>query len=178
MASFVSRFQDWVGLSTFHILIFSVYGLTFDSSKIHHKAWNLSTVTSQHEKYHLFHRNTNLFSFFQPELAQVHLGFCNLSHETLEVTDEGKIINIRTSENMDDTVQNILTNEKSGLTHLDLMSTVVPFTIADATCDLSYHRNQMDENIQAFGQSGADNVENFKNKWLSEYHQLGEAAYK
>ena len=79
---------------------------------------------------------------------------------------------------MDDTVQNILTNEKSGLTHLDLMSTVVPFTIADATCDLSYHRNQMDENIQAFGQSGADNVENFKNKWLSEYHQLGEAAYK
>lgn len=58
------------------------------------------------------------------------------------------------------------------------MSTVVPFTIADAACDLSYHRNQMDENIQAFGQSGADNVENFKNKWLSEYHQLGEAAYK
>ena len=87
------------------------------------------------------------FSFFQPELAQVYLGFCNLSHETLEVTDEGKIINIRTSENMDDTVQNILTNEKSGLTHLDLMSTVVPFTIADAACDLSYHRNQMDENI-------------------------------
>ena len=121
------------------------------------------------------------FSFlflFQPELAQVHLGFCNLSHETLEVTDEGKIINITTSENMDDSVQNILTNEKSGLTHLDLLSTVVPFTIADATCDLSYHRNQMDESIQAFGQSGADNVENFKNKWLSEYHELGEAAYK
>ena len=119
----------------------------------------------------------SLFSFFQPELAQVYLGFCNLSHETLEVTDEGKIINITTSENMDDSVQDILTNE-SGLTHLDLLSTVVPFTIADATCDLSYHRNQMDESIQAFGQSGAENVENFKNKWLSEYHQLGQAAYK
>ena len=100
-----------------------------------------------------------------------------MSHETLEVSDEGKIINITTSENMDDSVQDILTNE-SGLTHLDLLSTVVPFTIADATCDLSYHRNQMDESIQAFGQSGAENVENFKNKWLSEYHQLGQAAYK
>ena len=39
---FVSRFQDWVSISTFHIVIFSVFGLTFVSSKMR---W------SQHEKW-------------------------------------------------------------------------------------------------------------------------------
>ena len=61
---------------------------------------------------------------------------------------------------------------------MDLLSAVVPFTIADATCDVSYHRTHMAENMEAFGQKGAENVENFKNNWLKEYHSRGLAAYK
>ena len=65
-----------------------------------------------------------------------------------------------------------------GLTTLDLLSVVVPFTIADATCDISYHRSHMAENIQAFGQKGADNVQKFKSNYLKEYQTRHLAAYK
>ena len=68
--------------------------------------------------------------------------------------------------------------QERNLTSLDLLSAVVPYTIADATCDVSYHRSHMSEDMEAFGQKGADDVEAFKNNWLSEYSRLGLAAYK
>lgn len=67
---------------------------------------------------------------------------------------------------------------KNGLSSLDLLGAVVPFTIADAICDLSYHRSHMADELEAFGQKGADNVEAFKNNWLKNYNEKGLAAYK
>ena len=55
---------------------------------------------------------------------------------------------------------------------------VVPFTIADATCDISYHRSHMAENIEAFGLKGADSVSSFILNELKEYHMKNLAAYK
>ena len=62
LSSFVSRFHDWVGISNFHVLIFSVFGLSFGSSKLKNistwkkkrvpKAWKFSILTSHPEKYH------------------------------------------------------------------------------------------------------------------------------
>ena len=87
------------------------------------------------------------FCQFQPEVPSVKLGFSDNATEILEVNDQGKIVQsiVKIPANPTE----ILVNH--GLSSLDLLSTVVPFTIADATCDLSYHRNQMDEAIQAFG---------------------------
>ena len=68
--------------------------------------------------------------------------------------------------------------QNQGLTNLDLLSAVVPFTIADATCDISYHRSHMAENIEAFGLKGADNVAAFILNELNEYHMKNLAAYK
>lgn len=65
-----------------------------------------------------------------------------------------------------------------GLTSLDLLSTVMPFAIADALCDVDYHRCHMADEIEAFGQKGADNVEKFKTDWLGEQKKLGLPAYK
>ena len=69
-------------------------------------------------------------------------------------------------------------NSNQGLTSLDLLSVVVPFTIADATCDISYHRSHMAENIEAFGLKGADSVSSFILNELKEYHMKNLAAYK
>ena len=101
---------------------------------------------------------------FQPEDSTIHLAFDDLSKETLEMNPEGKIITAKSFPGLDGQID-IKTNQ--GLTNLDLMETVLPFTIADTICDLDYHYSAMDENIQAFGQTGADNVEAFKNKWLA-----------
>merc|ERR1711862_655199 len=68
--------------------------------------------------------------------------------------------------------------KNQGLTNLDLLSVAVPFTIADATCDTSYHRSHMDENIHAFGQKGADNVQSFKTNYLNDCRTKNLAAYK
>lgn len=75
-----------------------------------------------------------------------------------------------------DPSEKIVTNQE--LTSLDLLNAVVPFTIADATCDLDYHRAHMSENIEAFGQKGADNVKAFINSELKKYHEKELAAYK
>ena len=74
--------------------------------------------------------------------------------------------------------QDVEVKYNQGLTNLDLLSSVIPFTIADAVCDVSYHRAQMADDMEAFGQKGADNVEAFKNNWLKSYHEQGLAAYK
>ena len=104
------------------------------------------------------------FSTFQPEDSTIHLAFDDLSKETLEVNKDGKILTTKTIPGLTGEIE-IKTNQ--GLTNLDLMGTVLPFTIADTICDLNYHYSAMDKNIQAFGQTGADNVEAFKNKWLA-----------
>ena len=103
-------------------------------------------------------------SNFQPDDFSIHLAFDDLSKETLEVNKEGKILTSRTIPGLDREPE---IKKNQGLTNLDLMGTVLPFTIADTICDLDYHYSAMDENIQAFGQTGADNVEAFKNKWLA-----------
>ena len=66
----------------------------------------------------------------------------------------------------------------NGLTTLDLLSVVVPFTIADATCDLGYHRPHMAEDIEAFGLKGADKIEAFLLKEMKNQNELGLPAYK
>lgn len=66
----------------------------------------------------------------------------------------------------------------NGLTTLDLLSVVVPFTIADATCDLGYHRPHMAEDIEAFGLKGADEIEAFFMKEMKHQNELGLPAYK
>ena len=61
LASFVSRYQDWVGLSSFHVLISLVFGTRIwlvETEKISsawkvkssYLVWNISTATSQHEE--------------------------------------------------------------------------------------------------------------------------------
>ena len=45
---------------------------------------------------------------------------------------------------------------------LDLLRVVVPFTIADATADLSVHDQYMSENVEAFGRKGKQAVADFK----------------
>ena len=70
------------------------------------------------------------FCQFQPEVPSVKLGFSDNATEILEVNDQGKIVQSIVTESIS---TEILLNH--GLSSLDLLSTVVPFTIADATCD-------------------------------------------
>ena len=52
---------------------------------------------------------------------------------------------------------------------LDLLSVVVPFTIADATADLTVHDQYMSENVEAFGRKGKQAVADFKVRILDYY---------
>ena len=52
---------------------------------------------------------------------------------------------------------------------LDLLRVVVPFTIADATADLSVHDQYMSENVEAFGRKGKQAVTDFKVRILDYY---------
>ncbi len=65
-----------------------------------------------------------------------------------------------------------------GLSALDLLSVVVPYTIADAICDLTFHRPHMSDDITAFGQNGADNVMAFLKEELGGQAEKGLPAYK
>ena len=55
---------------------------------------------------------------------------------------------------------------------LDLLSVVVPFTIADATADLSVHDQYMSENVEAFGRKGKQAVADFKVSRLLRFNIL------
>ena len=99
--------------------------------------------------------------------------------EMLEYDEKnGKFTKSTITDNSETCAANQQVLENQGLTNLDLLSIVVPFTIADATCDISYHRSHMAENIEAFGLKGADNVAGFIMNELKEYHEKKLAAYK
>ena len=66
----------------------------------------------------------------------------------------------------------------SGLSNFDMLDIVVPYAIADALCDLEYHPKFHAEDIEAFGQKGAKNVEAFKQKWLGPSQEHGLTAYR
>ena len=59
-----------------------------------------------------------------------------------------------------------------------LINVVVPFTIADATADLSVHPQYMADDISAFGQTGKQAVLTFKEKFLGPQGKKGLPAYK
>jgi len=110
-----------------------------------------------------------------PQAPKVHLKSVNLD-EVLEYDEiKEKFTN---SINTNGNAGSIDVLQNQGLTNLDLLCAVVPFTIADATCDISYHRSHMAENIEAFGLKGADNVAAFILNELNEYHTKNLAAYK
>lgn len=110
-----------------------------------------------------------------PQAPKVHLKSVNLD-EVLEYDEIKEKFTNSIITNGNASSKDVLQNQ--GLTNLDLLSAVVPFTIADATCDISYHRSHMAENIEAFGLKGADNVAAFILNELNEYHMKNLAAYK
>ena len=110
-----------------------------------------------------------------PQAPKVHLKSVNLD-EVLEYDEIKEKFTNSIITNGNASSIDVLQNQ--GLTNLDLLSAVVPFTIADATCDISYHRSHMAENIEAFGLKGADNVAAFILNELQEYHKKNLAAYK
>ena len=88
----------------------------------------------------------------------------------------GKIIKNETFQEDPDLNPEVL--KINGLTSLDLLSAVVPFTIADAICDLGYHRPHMAEDIEAFGLKGADKIQAFLSQEMKHQQELGLPAYK
>ena len=110
----------------------------------------------------------------QKESPRVHLKSINFD-EVLEFDEKAEKL---TKSIFNGNTKSADVFENQGLTNLDLLSVVVPFTIADATCDISYHRSHMAENIEAFGLKGADNVAGFIMNELKEYHEKKLAAYK
>ena len=95
------------------------------------------------------------------EKPKVHLKSTNLE-ELLEYDEKNEKFSksIVTGE-----INEVPIFKNQGLTSLDLLNIVVPFTIADAICDISYHRSHMAENIEAFGQKGIENVHAFKSNY-------------
>ena len=61
---------------------------------------------------------------------------------------------------------------------LQLLKQVIPFTIADATADLSVHPQYMAEDITAFGLTGKEAVLAFKERFLGPQGKQGLPAYK
>ena len=108
------------------------------------------------------------------EKPKVHLKSTNLE-ELLEYDEKNEKFSksIVTGE-----INEVPIFKNQGLTSLDLLKIVVPFIIADAICDISYHRSHMAENIEAFGQKGIENVHAFKSNYLKEYQTKNLAAYK
>ena len=97
--------------------------------------------------------------------------------EVLHVDKETcKITTIVKNEDQDQNDGRVHLNK--GLSSLDIMSLVVPYTIADAICDLAFHPQFHAADMTAFGQEGADNVMAFKTKWLGPSAKAGLAAYK
>ena len=56
--------------------------------------------------------------------------------------------------------------KSNGLTGFDMLSVVVPFTIADAVCDTEFGVDRMSKNVDAFGIVGHDVVVKFKDEEL------------
>ena len=92
------------------------------------------------------------------EKPKVHLKSTNLE-ELLEYDEKNEKFSksIVTGE-----INEVPIFKNQGLTSLDLLNIVVPFTIADAICDISHHRSHMAENIEAFGQKGIENNDDLR----------------
>ncbi len=60
----------------------------------------------------------------------------------------------------------------NGLTGLDMLNIVVPFTIADAVCDTDFAVGKMSKNVDAFGIVGHDVVVKFKEEELVRFHWI------
>ena len=55
---------------------------------------------------------------------------------------------------------------------------MIPFTIADALCDTSFHEPHLAEDVEAFGAKGKATVLRFKHKFLGPQKLVGKPAYK
>ena len=64
------------------------------------------------------------------------------------------------------------------ITALDLLNVAIPFAIADAICDTSYHEAYLSQNVKAFGASGKQEVLDFKIKFLGPQKLVGKPAYQ
>ena len=63
------------------------------------------------------------------------------------------------------------------ITSLDLLDVVVPFAIADVTCDTSFHEAHLAKNVIAFGLKGKQEVLGFKKKFLDPQKLIGKPAF-
>ena len=70
------------------------------------------------------------------------------------------------------------THITQGVTSLDLLNVVIPFTIADALCDTAFHEPYLAEHVEAFGARGKTQVLEFKEKFIGPQKLLEKAAYK
>jgi hypothetical protein len=123
---------------------------------------------------------------------QIHLKFCDSTatkvvySETLFTTknDKGsyKISDIKNSEIVLSEEGLMLFQgdvvDTQKITPLQLLSVVVPFTIADALCDTSFHEPLLAENVKAFGAIGKEQVLEFKENFLGPQRLLEKPAYK
>ena len=64
------------------------------------------------------------------------------------------------------------------ITALDLLNVAIPFAIADAICDTSFHGAYLAQNVRAFGASGKQEVLDFKLKFLGPQKLVGKPAYR
>lgn len=64
------------------------------------------------------------------------------------------------------------------ITSLDLLNIVIPFAIADAICDTSFHEAYLAQNATAFGATGKHEILKFQEKFLGPQKLLGKPAYQ
>ena len=67
---------------------------------------------------------------------------------------------------------------QGSISSIDLLKVVLPFAIADAICDTSYHEPHLAENVIAFGAKGKKQVLEFSEKFLGPQKQIGKPAYR
>ena len=121
---------------------------------------------------------------------RIDLKFCDSTNkqsiysETLivnkDVKNEYKVIDILGDNILSwkETEQVLSPSYNGNITSLDLLKVVIPFTIADATCDTSFHGPHLANNAEAFGVCGKEKVLEFKEMFLGPQRLLGKPAYK
>lgn len=68
--------------------------------------------------------------------------------------------------------------ELDSITALDLLNVAIPFAIADAICDTSFHGSHLAQNAKAFGASGKEQILEFSGKFLGPQKLIGTPAYR
>ena len=164
------------------------------SQKLERQIYHSSASSRPQDKlpgFSLMHNLVFLQALASENPPTIKLQFQNKGHiytETLlcDVTDmplsyendSVKIGNIVAQEELPVNEVEIVKAGTNDLTSLDLLSVVVPFTVADAICNTSYHTSQVSDDIEAFGQKGKEAVLNFKERWLTPQAKLNKPAYK